>query len=186
MNKHLFLATVSAVALLATSAYAQGDLDNANALSNIGNTATSSTSNSGNAGSNVGNVSSTTTTTDVDVLAIYKTDVDVASHNTVDSNNETKTNQNDASFTDNSNVTASVLGATIASSRIDFEPSLGTSYAGNEIAQDAFKNASGINAVNQNTGINANVQQAVTVSVGNVGNTGGNPGNGNDNPGHGA
>jgi len=169
MNKNLLLATVSAVALFATSAYAQGDLDNGNIGSNIGNTATSSTSNSGNVGSNVGNTSTTTSTTDVDVLAFVHTDVDLLSHNTVDSNNDTKTNENSADFTNNSNVTASVLGATIASSHVDFEPSACTRYEGNEIAAHAFDGASGINAVNQNTGINANSQQAITVSVGNVG-----------------
>lgn len=156
MNKTLVLAAAAALTLASAQAFAfADDNQNSNTGSNIANDG-ATVDNSTNDSSDNSDHSRNLTVGDVSV-DLTEVDVDV------------KKNENEATFESNSNVTASVLGATIASSNVDFKPEEHDDYAGNDIHSYAFNSATGLIAVNQNTGINANNQQAVTVSVGNVG-----------------
>jgi len=93
--------------------------------------------------------------------------VEASYTNTSTTSNTTDNNGNTATFGGTGAVTASVLGAQISASHVHFEPRDGLVYQGNTVT-DSFNGSNGILAVNQNTGINANNQQAITVSVGDV------------------
>jgi hypothetical protein len=73
-------------------------------------------------------------------------------------------NRGDVVFGDSEIITSAVLGATVANSRVDFTTG-GTTTGGNMVQDNAFRGATGINAVNQNTAPNAVTQQSITVNA---------------------
>ena len=149
MTKNILLAGVSAAALVlaTTAAFAEGS----------GN---SSTSTNGSAATSVANDGST--------IGNGNSSSNASFEGTFTHTDNSTTAANTAEFKNNAAVTASVLDGTIAASNVQYHPGAGDSYQGNDVTGSAFNGASCIIAVNQNTGINANNQQAITVSVGAV------------------
>jgi hypothetical protein len=156
MFKQALLASVTVLALT-SSAFAFGG-DDANG-------------NDRNRDSVIGNDNDVDSNSNNDLFSNNDVDVDVNSNNDLNSFNDIDSHDDvqSASFDRNRDVTSSVLNATIAASDVDFKPAFGADYAGNNIEQGAFVEINGITVANQNTGINAVNQQAVTVSIGNVG-----------------
>ena len=81
-----------------------------------------------------------------------------------DNSQDHSINNIDVLFGDTELVTSSVLGATIANSNVTYTEG-GNSIGGNVVQSNSFRGATGINAVNQNSGINANTQQSITVNA---------------------
>jgi hypothetical protein len=157
--KNVFLATVSAVALSATAAFAgvvgplpAGQTDSQN-INLLGNQAT------GNA-SITDNDSSTSTTNSVDDS--YNSSVKNSTSIEDSYNTTTKT------WNTTTKVTSTELNSFVADTRVNYNDGSRTGETGNSIDDGAFSGATGVIAVSQNSGVNTNNQQAITVSTGDI------------------
>lgn len=95
-------------------------------------------------------------------VAIYgdnEAEIDIASHNTINSDNETTTvTVGDVVI----EVASSVLAGEVSANNLITTPSL-TLTTGDNLMDNASVNSTGISVISQNSGIQSQVQQAVTV-----------------------
>src|SRR6185295_698146 len=71
-------------------------------------------------------------------------------------------------FSNNAAVTASILNSTVTNSTVNIASGAMVNIGGNSISGESFKNATGIIAISQNSGINSNTQQSVTFHANNI------------------